>query len=286
MLPGLLTIPRNTTSFPIVILVHGSGPNDRDETIGPNKPLRDLAFGLASFGIASIRYDKRTLVYGEKIVSEGLKINLETEVLIDVTSAIRLAKSIDGVRDIYIIGHSLGSMLSPKIASENNDVAGIVMMAGNARPLEDLIIEQYSYLFSHDGISEQEENALNDLKVQIDNLDNLNQSPNDSTMNLPLNLPASYWKSLMDYNQLKEIKSVGARILILQGERDYQVTMQDFNLWKKALKTHENVDFKSYPKLNHLFLEGEGKSYPTEYQIESNIPQYVITDIANWIMDK
>ena len=143
MLPGLLTIPRNTTSFPIVILVHGSGPNDRDETIGPNKPLRDLAFGLASFGIASIRYDKRTLVYGEKIVSEGLKINLETEVLIDVTSAIRLAKSIDGVRDIYIIGHSLGSMLSPKIASENNDVAGIVMMAGNARPLEDLIIEQY-----------------------------------------------------------------------------------------------------------------------------------------------
>lgn len=286
MLPGLLTIPRNTTSFPIVILVHGSGPNDRDETIGPNKPLRDLAFGLASFGIASIRYDKRTLVYGEKIVSEGLKINLETEVLIDVTSAIRLAKSIDGVRDIYIIGHSLGSMLSPKIASENNDVAGIVMMAGNARPLEDLIIEQYSYLFSHDGISEQEENALNDLKVQIDNLDNLNQSPNDSTMNLPLNLPVSYWKSLMDYNQLKEIKSVGARILILQGERDYQVTMQDFNLWKKALKTHENVDFKSYPKLNHLFLEGEGKSYPTEYQIESNIPQYVITDIANWIMDK
>lgn len=281
-----MTIPQNAPSYPIAVLVHGSGPNDRDETIGPNKPFRDLAFGLAEFGIASIRYDKRTLVYGKKIVSEGLEINLETEVLIDVSSAIRLAKSIDGVSDIYIIGHSLGAMLAPKIANENKAVAGIVLMAGNARPLQNLIVEQYSYLFSQDGIGEQEEKALDDLKVQIDNLDKLNQEPFDSSLNLPLNLQASYWKSLMDYNQVNEIKTVGARVLILQGERDYQVTMEDFNLWKKALKTHVNVDFKSYSKLNHLFLEGEGKSYPAEYQIESNIPPYVIKDISNWILDK
>ena len=270
----------------MVVLVHGSGPNDRDETIGSNKPFRDLAFGLAELGIASIRYDTRTLVYGKKIVSEGLEINLETEVIIDASSAIRLAKSIDGVTDIYVIGHSLGAMLAQKISNENSTVDGIVLMAGNARPLEDLIIEQYFYLFSQDGIREQEEKALDDLKVQIANLDKLNQEPFDSSLNFPLNLQASYLKSLMDYNQVNEIKSVGARVLILQGERDYQVTMEDFNLWEKALKTHVNVDFKSYPKLNHLFLEGEGKSYPAEYQIEGNIPPYVIKDISNWILDK
>ncbi len=103
---------------------------------------------------------------------------------------------------------------------------------------------------------------------------------------LPLDLPASYWLSLAEYNQVREIKMINARILILQGERDYQVTMEDFELWKNALSNKRNVTFKSYLKLNHLFMEGEGPSYPSEYGNKSVIPEYVIRDIANWVLRK
>lgn len=75
-------------------------------------------------------------------------------------------------------------------------------------------------------------------------------------------------------------------ILILQGERDYQVTMQDFELWQSNLSGKSNVAFRSYPALNHLFLEGESKSTPSEYNVEKNIPGYVINDMASWIKDK
>jgi len=157
-------------------------------------------------------------------------------------------------------------------------------MAGNARPLEELILEQYTYLFSPDGISIEEKELLDKLNVQLENLEKLKQNPGNSSLDLPLSLPASYWNSMVNYHQLDEIRSFTSRILVLQGERDYQVTMKDFKLWEKALILHENANFKSYPKLNHLFLAGEGPSYPTEYRIEGKIPDYVMKDIADWIL--
>ena len=149
-LPGTFTFPKNAISFPVVILVHGSGPNDRDETYSQNKIFRDLAKGLASVGIGSIRYDKRTKVYGAKL---DLKtFTLKEEVIDDVNSAIALAKTLKGVNPnkIIVIGHSLGAMAAPQIATENPNLAGIVLMAGNARPLGDLLIEQYEYLTNID----------------------------------------------------------------------------------------------------------------------------------------
>ncbi len=92
-----------------------------------------------------------------------------------------------------------------------------------------------------------------------------------------------YWLYLCNYNQVEEAKKITVPILILQGERDYQVTMKDFQIWKQELKEKRNVSFRSYPKLNHLFLEGEGKSFPGEYQYAGNIPEYVIEDISVWI---
>ena len=72
-------------------------------------------------------------------------------------------------------------------------------------------------------------------------------------------------------------------MLILQGERDYQVTLEDLAGWKTYLSGQSNVEFKTYPKLNHLFLEGEGKSAPAEYLDPGHVPVYVIDDIARWI---
>jgi fermentation-respiration switch protein FrsA (DUF1100 family) len=96
-------------------------------------------------------------------------------------------------------------------------------------------------------------------------------------------LPKDYWLSINAYDQIEEIRSVDCGILILQGERDYQVTMEDFQLWKNTLEGYEKVVFRSYPKLNHLFMEGEGPSYPNEYRVEGRVATYVIRDIAEWI---
>lgn len=283
-LPGIFTFPKGITQYPIVVFIHGSGPNDRDETIGPNKPFRDLAHGLARYNIASFRYDKRTFVYGAKSKVDGQNINLRQEVLDDAESAIRFSSEQNGVDKIFVLGHSLGGMLAPKIAGENTEVDGIIIMAGNARPLEHLILEQYNYLLSQDGLSESDHNILDELQVQVDNLEGLHENANDTSNNLPLGLTATYWRSLMEYDQVEEIQSIGQKILVLQGERDYQVTMEDFRLWQAALKENDKAIFKSYPKLNHLFLEGEGPSYPKEYQVEGSIPDYVIQDISDWIL--
>ncbi len=283
-LPGILTFPKGINQYPIVVFIHGSGPNDRDETIGPNKPFRDIAHGLARFNIASFRYDKRTFVYGAKSTVDGQNINLRQEVLDDAESAIRFSFEQNGVDKIFVLGHSLGGMLTPKIAGENSGVDGIIIMAGNARPLEQLILEQYHYLLSQDGLNESEQKFLDELHLQVDNLEGLHQNANDTSGNLPLELPATYWRSLMEYNQVEEVQSIGQNILVLQGERDYQVTMDDFRLWQAALKENDKAIFKSYPKLNHLFLEGEGLSYPAEYQVEGSIPDYVIQDISDWIL--
>lgn len=255
-----------------------------DESIGPNKPFKDLADGLAGYGIASLRYDKRTFVYGAGSIPKGQELNLDIEVLLDARNAINYASNIDEIEQTFVLGHSLGGMLAPKIANENPEIYGIIMMAGNARPLEQLILEQYNYLFSDGGLSKAEKKKLVSIIGQVDNLQKLANNEDNTSLSLPLNLPASYWLDLLNYNQVEEIMKVDQKILILQGARDYQVTMEDYEHWQEALKENNKASFKSYPKLNHLFLEGEGPSYPKEYQEKGSIPDYVIKDIADWIL--
>jgi fermentation-respiration switch protein FrsA (DUF1100 family) len=96
-------------------------------------------------------------------------------------------------------------------------------------------------------------------------------------------LPVSYWVDLRDYNPAAEAKKLAIPILILQGERDYQVTMTDFGLWKSAVGSAKGVVMKSYPALNHLFVAGEGKSMPAEYAKPGHVAPAVIEDIAKFV---
>ena len=100
---------------------------------------------------------------------------------------------------------------------------------------------------------------------------------------LPLGAPAAYWLDLRGYDPAKEAKTVRTPILVLHGERDYQVTMEDFGRWKDALAGRDDVKLISYPQLNHLFIEGQGKSTPQEYSAPGNVAAVVIEDVAKWI---
>ncbi|MBI3520321.1 MAG: DUF3887 domain-containing protein [Bacteroidetes bacterium] len=280
-LPGALCVPNTIKNPPVVILIAGSGPNDKDESIGPNKILKDLAVGLASNGIATYRYDKRTLVYGKDLK----EIDLNGEVIEDALTAVTTIKNNPDFKSskVFIVGHSLGAMCAPLIASKSKQINGIVMMAGNARPLEDVILEQYNYLFASDSLDTDEKKQIEELTGQIKTVKDPKALKTAKAADLPLNLDSKYWQSLVNYKQVQIAKKIKQPILVLQGERDYQVTMTDYSIWKQSLSDKPKNQFISYPGLNHLFMSGEGKSLPAEYDKQGHVEEKVINDITDWI---
>jgi dienelactone hydrolase len=287
-LPGTLSLPKAAGRHPALVLIHGSGPQDRDETIGSNKPFRDLAWGLASRGIATLRFDKRTLVHRQEMSSLRESITVKEETIDDALAAISLLsdRPENDPKRIFLLGHSLGGMLIPRIGKMAPNVAGFIIMAGTARPLEDVILDQETYIFSLDGhISENEKKQLDELRAQIARVKAPDLPLSVPASCLPLGLPASYWLDLKGYDPAQEARKLKQRILILQGGRDYQVTSEDLTIWKNALGSRKNVTHRFFPQLNHLFSEGEGKITPAEYlkTQPSHVSEIVIEDIARWI---
>lgn len=280
-LPGTLSMPMGDGPFPAVVIVHGSGPGDRDGTLYDLKPYRDLAWGLASRGIAVLRYDKRTRVHPEEFADPTFTV--DEEVIDDVHAAVELLRDTDSIdpNRVFVLGHSLGGMLAPRIAEGDEDIAGLIIMAGNARPLHELILEQTYYLAEYDGdispVDAQQIEAIEQTVAQIEML------AEGDEMGYLLGAPPIYWLDLRGYDPVAMAQSLEIPMLILQGERDYQVTMEDFALWQAGLSDRDNVTFISYPTLNHNMMPGEGTPSPEEYEALNFVDVAVIEDIAGWI---
>lgn len=284
-LDGILTLPEGKSQPPVVILIQGSGQSDMDETIGltQNKPFRDIALGLADLGIATIRYHKRYYQYPE-LAKETLTI--EDEVLFDAAEAVKLAAKDSRVNgeQIYVLGHSLGGMLAPKIAQDNKEVAGIISLAGTPRRLEDLIYDQnMALLESTNTLSKEELAALQEdllkMKQQVTQV-------TKETLSEPIfGVSGYYWESLNKIDQAEIAKELTIPMLFLQGEKDFQVYPDvDFARWEELLAGKENVSFRLYEELNHMFMKSNGKCDTTEYDVSETVEQQVIEDIANWIL--
>lgn len=284
ILPGTLALPAESGTYPVVILVHGSGPANRDEAGGPNKPFRQIAHGLAQRGIASIRYDKRTYVYRQQPTGEGKELTPEEEVVEDALSAIRLAKETPGVdsRKIFLLGHSLGGMMAPMIASKSKDLAGIIIFSGPSRPFGDCLADQLAYVLSQTPQA-MDTARINGLYRLADNVRKAGTDEFDTETGVFLQLPVAYWDYLRQYDQVETAAKLQIPILVMQGERDYQVTMKDFEGWKLGLKDKPKVSFYSYPKLNHLYMESEGPASPMDYLRPGQVASYVLDDLANWL---
>ncbi|MDH7511927.1 MAG: alpha/beta fold hydrolase [Clostridiales bacterium] len=290
-LPGTLALPKGEGPFPAVVLVHGSGPNDRDETLGPNKPFKDLAWGLATNGIAVLRYEKRTRVYGARLIADpkmSAVFTVKEETIDDALEAVRLLQETQGIdrKKIFVLGHSLGGMLIPRIALEGKDlnIAGFIIMAGLTRTWEETYLQQMTYLFSLDGqLSEEDKKQLDEIRTNVAKIQALQESDRGSNERL-LHAPPSYWLDLRGYYPPDVAVKIKKPMLILQGSRDYQVTTEDFENWKKVLAGRPDVEFRLYPKLNHLFFEGQGIPTPNEYlQVHGSVAADVIADIATFI---
>lgn len=282
-LPAMLTVPKDSLNCPVVIFVHGSGPADMDESIGANKPFKDIALGLASQGIASLRYVKRTLLFPKDFVGA---FTVKEEVLDDALSVINYAKTVPQAnpQKIYVFGHSLGGMLAPRIATLDPSIKGLILAAAPARKLQDVSIEQNKYFNAMQTDSAKKANATA-LVAVIKSLSD-SKAFNAKTLNqdsIYLGLPISYWADLNAMDQIALAKSLNQRIFILQGGNDFQVTTQDFELWQKGLKGKPGVDAKLYPMLNHLLAFVSEKGDTSQYSKPLSVDQTLIDDLASWI---
>ncbi|KIO77171.1 dienelactone hydrolase [Pedobacter lusitanus] len=285
-LVGKLTIPKNVKNFPVVVLVHGSGPADMDETVGPNKTFKDLAAGFAAKGVASIRYVKRTMVYSGEF---GGAFTVKEEVTDDALAAIALAGTIPDAdkKQIYLMGHSLGGMLAPRIAALAPELNGMILAAAPARTLTDILIEQNKYMFDLAKDTTQSIKSQFDARIKELDRSKLTAAGNMKPDSVILGLPVSYWVDLNKYNQVEVAKKNSKqRMLIIQGGNDFQVSTHDYELWSAALNKKRNVTLKLYPDLNHLLSSQVEKGPVSQYDVPSNVSETLINDLVAWIKSK
>jgi dienelactone hydrolase len=272
---GRLSIPKSKTPMPVVIIVPGSGGIDKDCSIGPNKIYKDLAWGLASKGIAAFRYDKKTHQYLNKLLEDDSlgkePFTVENEYLQDleeIITAIAARKEINP---------------HPMFNKKFKNIAGFISMAGTLREIPSLAIEQIEYINGSQKLASKDSIAMAELKEKMQN--STRARIHSMTTNAQLMGPYTldYWKYLASYYPEKLALKINKPLYVLQGQRDYQVKMIDFDIWKKTMKDKKQVSFKSYPSLNHLFIEGKGPSMPKEYTQAGNMSEEVVNDIVNWL---
>jgi uncharacterized protein len=272
-LDGIITRPRRQGTFPAAILVAGSGPLDKDSTVGANKPFRDLAEGLSSKGIVVLRYDKRTYAHRQNL--DVRAITVDQEVIADALHALALLRARPEVDQeaVFVIGHSLGALLAPEIAQRAGRIAGLVLLAPPARPVTEAAIQQLRYLNQIPAAElanlERKAAAIREGSAQA-----------EDTF---LGAPASYFIDLQKRDGMGVAKKLGKPILLLRGSRDYQVTDEDFRRWQQSLKGQPGVSAAVLTGLNHLFMPGQGKPGPQDYLVAGKVAPAALTRISTFV---
>jgi len=292
-LKGLLTLPaRAEGPVPAVVFVHGSGSSNMDEKVGKLMPFKDLAEGLARYGIASVRYDKRSYAHGWKMLRDKSRpLTVREETIDDAVAATELLRRdprIDSER-IFIVGHSMGAMLAPRIDAEGGNYRGLILLAGTPRKLEEVMLDQQQELLSRlSGFARWiTEKQMGKFRAMFEGMYDLTD---EEAMRRKVGNGTTlyYFKEMGEKAAPRYLASSQKPMLILQGEKDFQARAdRDFEAYRELLRDRENVTFRLYEGLNHAFVPA---LYDTvakakeEYRAERRIGDEVIGDIARWIM--
>ncbi|MBR4869959.1 MAG: alpha/beta fold hydrolase [Oscillospiraceae bacterium] len=292
-LKGILTLPDDTAHpVPAVVFVHGSGSSNMDEKVGKLTPFKDLAHGLAERGIASIRYNKRSFSHGLKmLLDKSAPITAKEETIDDAILATELLKKDGRIAPdkIFIVGHSMGGMLAPRIDAEGGNYRGLILMAGTPRKLEEVMRGQ---------VEEMQKTATGLMKKIADKqaqqilpmFDGLYELGDEEAKKKKVGGGTTlyYFKEMGEHDARSYLAATQKPMLILQGEKDVQVKMdRDFGLYREILGERENVTFRLYAGLNHAFvpaLYDDIIKATKEFSKERHIGDEVIGDMARWIL--
>jgi uncharacterized protein len=287
-LKATLTLPASTGPVPAVVLVSGSGPNDQDETFGPDKPFADLAAGLAARGIATLRYDKRTRDYPASI--DAATFTATDEYVPDALAAVNLLRSQPGVDPtrIFVLGHSQGGTFAPLIAKDDPRIAGVILAAAGAESFGPDLVRQLTYIGTLPGTlgaqARAQLPAARQAEAEIDSPDLATESPTTPMSPLLGGTGPAYWLNLRSYDEVATARAIPQPLLLLQGDRDYQVTVaDDLDVWLKGLAGRPNVTVRQFPAADHAFIDGTGPPSPADYDVPAHVDPAVINDIAAWI---
>ncbi|MBR4462689.1 MAG: alpha/beta fold hydrolase [Erysipelotrichaceae bacterium] len=288
-LNGELTLPDGLSEpVPAVVMVHGSGPSNMDEKVMKLTPFKDLAEGLAKQGIASLRYDKRTFVYGKKMAK--LKdVTVKEETIEDALLAIEMLKKDDKIDHdrIYILGHSMGAMLAPRIDAEGGDVRGLVLLAGTPCRLEEIVLRQLKQADYKNPLLKWIINL--EYKTYSKKFRNLYQISDEEAKKQKFagNMSLYYFKEMGQKTAADYLLENTKPVLIMQGGKDFQVLVDvDYTQFQEQLADRKNTIYKLYPELNHCFVPGiynDITKASKEYSVEQHIDEEVIGDIADFI---
>ncbi|MGN6150490.1 MAG: alpha/beta hydrolase [Lysobacteraceae bacterium] len=278
-LPATLALPLEKGRLPAVVLVHGSGPQDRDETIGPNRPFLDLARGLAERGIAVLRYEKRTKAHPEQFADGGTVDRETTDDAVQAVAMLRARADIDPKR-IFVLGHSQGGLMAPRIGTRDPKIAGLILLAAPSRPLLDLLLEQNKRMAVLDDgrTSDAEAAAIAKIETQVAAV---RRGDDVTGQDAPMGVPAAYWRTVEAVDPVAEARATKQPLLFLQGGNDLQVVDADWQGWRSAFHDDPRATFKLYDDLTHLAIPGEGSM--KDYETPGHVAPALIDDVAAWI---
>ncbi|MBP2704272.1 alpha/beta hydrolase [Microbispora sp. RL4-1S] len=282
--PGTLSVPRGRGPWPGVVLLGGGGPFDRDGTSGPNKPLKDLAWGLAGRGVAVLRFDKVTCAHAGQAAARP-DFTMRDEYVPHAVAAVHLLRNhpaIDGSR-VHIAGHSMGGKVAPRVAAAEPSVAGLVLLAADTEPMHRAAVRVVRHLATVDpGPAAQA--AVETITRQAARVDSPHLSAATPAAELPFGYSGAYWLDLRDYDPVATAATLDKPMLILQGGRDYQVTVaDDLAGWQAGLAHRPDVTIRVYEADDHLFFPGSGPSTPADYEVPGHVDAAVVADIADWL---
>ena len=290
-LKGMLTLPEGEGPFPAVVLVHGSGSSNMDEKGGKLTPFKAIALGLARRGVATVRYDKRSFAHGLKMVLDKKHpITVWEETIEDALLAAAMLRAdarIDPDR-VFLLGHSMGAMLAPRIECSGGDFRGLILLAGSPRRLEEIMLEQMAEAMA--GMPGFAKNIAGKQRAKFETLFHGLYNLTDEEAKAKKvggGTTLYYFKEMGQPTVAQWLDKTRKPMLVMQGEKDFQVKAHvDFAMYKELLSDRENVTFKLYPGLNHAFVTARFDSIADakkEFTPERHMGPEVLDDIAGWI---
>jgi uncharacterized protein len=228
---------------------------------------------------------KTTPAHPERVAGDR-GFTLADEYVPHAVAAIQVLREHPAVdaRRIFVAGHSLGGTVAPRVAAAVPSVAGLVILAGGAQPMHWAAVRQFRYLASLEPANPAATQPADVMTRQAQAVDDESLSDSTPDSELPFGVPAAYWLDVRSYDPAAAAAALGMPMLIIQGGRDYQVTVaDDLSRWQAALNGRPDVTVRVYEADNHLFFPGSGPSSPAEYEPAQHMDPGVVAEIAAWL---